>query len=101
HFAQTRLRAVEQGLPLIRAANTGISAVVDARGFIANDSAGRPAHLGLGEEGVIDAGLPGAMPPPPYARMLRTAGEAPLVGFLLLGLFFTGIFRPPPGLWPN
>ncbi|WP_112312469.1 apolipoprotein N-acyltransferase [Pseudogemmobacter bohemicus] len=86
HFAQTRLRAVEQGLPLIRAANTGISAVIDARGFLAPDLEGRPARLELGAQGVIDAQLPGALAPPPYARMLATAGEWPLLLFLLLAL---------------
>ncbi|SEB48135.1 apolipoprotein N-acyltransferase [Rhodobacter sp. 24-YEA-8] len=86
HFAQTRLRAIEQGLPLIRAANTGISAVVDARGFVATDREGQPARLGLGLQGVIDAQLPGPMAPPPYARMLRSVGEAPLLIFLLCGL---------------
>ena len=51
HFAQARLRAVERGLPLVRAANTGISAVVDPYGRI------RTA-LPLGREGVIDSSLP-------------------------------------------
>src|SRR5690606_9335254 len=51
HFAQARVRAVEQGLPLVRAANTGISAVIDPWGRII-------ASLPVGEEGTIDAQLP-------------------------------------------
>ena len=62
HFASARLRSVEQGLPLVRAANTGISAVVDAQGRIT-------ARLGLGREGVLDAALPRALTTPTlYAR---------------------------------
>ena len=62
HFASARLRAVEQGLPLVRAANTGISAVVDSQGRIT-------AMLGLGWEGVLDAALPAALDAPtPYAN---------------------------------
>ncbi|MGJ3262448.1 MAG: apolipoprotein N-acyltransferase [Salinarimonas sp.] len=61
HFAQARLRAVEEGLPLVRAANTGISAVVDPYGR----AVGR---LGLGVAGTIDAGLPQALAPTLYAR---------------------------------
>ncbi|MCC5978667.1 MAG: apolipoprotein N-acyltransferase [Salinarimonas sp.] len=51
HFAQARLRAVEEGLPLVRAANSGISAVVDPYGRIL-------ASLDMNIEGVIDSGLP-------------------------------------------
>ena len=48
HFAQARVRAIEQGLPLARAANTGISAMVDAHGRVV-------ASLGLDEAGYVDA----------------------------------------------
>lgn len=61
HLASARMRAVEEGLPVVRAANTGISAVIDADG-------GLVARLATGETGTIDAGLPGARAPTPYAR---------------------------------
>jgi apolipoprotein N-acyltransferase len=61
HFAQARLRAIEQGLPLVRAANSGISAVVDGLGRTI-------AELPLGTEGVLDAPLPTARAPTLYAR---------------------------------
>ncbi|MBL9048401.1 MAG: apolipoprotein N-acyltransferase, partial [Tabrizicola sp.] len=82
HFAQARLRAIEQGLPLVRVANTGVSAVITATGQVAADLSGSPALLGMGRRGVIDAALPGALPPPPYARM----GDLPLLVLLLAGL---------------
>lgn len=72
HLAQARLRAVEQGLPVLRSANTGVSAVIDARG-------GLVAELGLGETGFLDAPLPAALPPTIYARF----GDVPLWGALL------------------
>jgi apolipoprotein N-acyltransferase len=53
HFHQARVRAIEEGLPLVRAANTGISAVVDPLGRIVKS-------LPLGAEGVVDAPLPQA-----------------------------------------
>jgi apolipoprotein N-acyltransferase len=61
HFAQARLRAIEEGLPLIRAANSGISAIVDPYGRVL-------AELPLGAEGVLDGGLPQAIAPPVFAR---------------------------------
>ena len=54
HFAQARVRAIEQGLPLARAANTGISAMIDPHGRVV-------ASLGLGETGYVDAALPAAL----------------------------------------
>ena len=62
HLHQARVRAVEEGLPLVRAANNGISAVVDGYGRIL-------ARLDLDARGVIDVALPAAVAPPPYARL--------------------------------
>lgn len=61
HLASARMRAVEEGLPLVRAANTGISAVIDGYGRIV-------ARLGLDETGVLDARLPVALPATPFAK---------------------------------
>jgi apolipoprotein N-acyltransferase len=77
HLQQARVRAIEQGLPLVRAANTGISAVIDPVGRIV-------AQLGLGLEGVLDSSLPAAIPPTPYAR----AGELPLLIILAAAWIF-------------
>lgn len=68
HFAQARIRAIEQGLPLIRVANSGVSAVIDARGRLAGALDGALARLDLGAAGRIDAVIPGALPATPYAR---------------------------------
>jgi len=62
HLHQARIRAVEEGVPLMRAANNGISAAIDGHGRIL-------AELGLDVRGVIDVALPAALPPPPYARL--------------------------------
>lgn len=61
HLQQARMRAIEEGLPVIRAANTGISAIIDPYGRIMR-------ALPLNAEGVIDSGLPRALPPTLYAR---------------------------------
>ncbi|HEY8194098.1 MAG TPA: apolipoprotein N-acyltransferase [Hyphomicrobium sp.] len=74
HFLQSRVRAVEEGVPLIRAANNGISAVVDPYGRALQT-------LGLNVRGAMDSRLPTALPPPLYAR----AGDWMLV--FVLGLF--------------
>jgi apolipoprotein N-acyltransferase len=75
HLQQARLRAIEEGLPIVRAANTGVSAVIDPLGRTV-------AQLGLGTEGVLDAGLPAARPATPYSR----AGDLPAAILVAVGL---------------
>jgi apolipoprotein N-acyltransferase len=74
HFHQARVRAIEQGLPVARAANTGISAVIDPYGRIL-------AEIGLDEKGVIDADLPKVGPTTPFARL----GIVVEISVLILG----------------
>ncbi len=82
HAEQSRLRAIEQGLPMVRVANTGVTAVFDARGRLR-------AELPFGQEAHLDIALPSALPAPTYARF----GEAPLL-LLLLGGFALAFLRP-------
>ncbi|WP_426960369.1 apolipoprotein N-acyltransferase [Muricoccus radiodurans] len=77
HALAARLRAVELGLPLVRAANGGISLVTDAQGRVR-------ATLPLATSGVLDAGLPGAIPD---ATLYACLGDGPFgVSVLLLGM---------------
>ena len=80
HLAQARFRAIEQGLPLMRAANTGISAAIDPWGRVTES-------LGLGVAGHLDVPLPAPIPPPLYAR----TGDLPAVAAALLLLLGTGL----------
>jgi apolipoprotein N-acyltransferase len=75
HLQQARVRAIEEGLPLVRAANSGISAVVDPLGRIINS-------LPLGSEGVIDSPLPQSVSIPIYARV----GDAPAALMVVVSL---------------
>lgn len=81
-LAQARLRAIEEGLPVVRATPTGISAVIDADGRIVES-------LPLGVSGRIDARLPAAKAPTLFARygnILPLGFAALLIGFALLPL---------------
>jgi apolipoprotein N-acyltransferase len=60
HLVAARLRAVEEGLPVVRVANTGISAVIDPVGRVV-------VELGLGERGVLDSALPKPLRPTVFA----------------------------------
>ncbi len=82
HLAAARLRAAEEGLPLARAAQTGISAVFDAHGR-------RVALLPLGETGTLGAELPGALPPTPFGR-LGLLIPAALAGLCILASLLVG-----------
>jgi len=61
HLLIARVRAIEEGLPIVRAANTGISGIIDSYGRMR-------ARLDLGLRGVLDGDLPVALPPTPFAR---------------------------------
>jgi apolipoprotein N-acyltransferase len=61
HLAAARLRAVEEGLPLLRAANTGISAAFDARGH-------EIARLGMQKTGFLPVNLPASLEPTLFSR---------------------------------
>jgi apolipoprotein N-acyltransferase len=71
HLAQARLRAVEFGLPVLRAANTGVSAAIDAHGRVIG-------AVPLGEAGWLDVALPRPAPPTTYARL----GDLPVLAAL-------------------
>lgn len=71
HLAISRMRAIEEGMPLLRVANTGISAVVDAYGRILQSQP-------LGTEGVIDTSVPQAR------QNLTIYGRIGNLGFFIL-----------------
>ncbi|MDU8925990.1 apolipoprotein N-acyltransferase [Alisedimentitalea sp. MJ-SS2] len=75
HLQQAQMRAIEQGLPMLRVANTGVSAMIDAKGRITR-------HIPLGSAGFADVTLPRALPPTIYARV----GDWPVIGLVLIGL---------------
>ena len=74
HADQARMRAIEQGLPMVRVANTGVTAVFDARGR-------EMASLPFGTQGHLDTTLPAALAPTWFSQL----GEAPVL-VLLAGL---------------
>ncbi len=80
HLAQARMRAIEEGLPVLRATTTGISAIIDARGIVRHHAPMRQAQR-------IDALIPPAAPPTPFARLgnaLPLAWAALLIGAALV-----------------
>ncbi|QFT64433.1 apolipoprotein N-acyltransferase [Roseivivax sp. THAF30] len=79
HLMQARMRAIEQGLPVLRAANTGVSATIDPWGRIT-------ASLGLGETGFVDAPIPAPRAPTLYAK----THDWPVL-LLLIGLCGAGV----------
>lgn len=62
HLAQARLRAIEEGLPILRATPTGISAVIDGHGRLLGT-------VPAGQGGAIEVPLPAPLPPTLFARL--------------------------------
>lgn len=87
HLAQARMRAIEQGLPLARSANTGISAMIDPYGRLTHS-------IDLGIEGFVDSPLPMALAPTPYSRY----GDIPalLAAMLMIGFALASLRSHKP-----
>jgi apolipoprotein N-acyltransferase len=79
HFAQARLRAIEEGLPVLRSTPSGISGVIDAHGVVRQS-------LGMGEAGRIDMLIPRALPPTLFSRLGNMLGLGWAALFLLLAV---------------
>jgi apolipoprotein N-acyltransferase len=79
HFASARFRAVEEGLPLARAANTGISAMVDPFGRVI-------AALPMGTEGALDVLLPAPLAPTLFSRTGLSLPAALVLVALAMGV---------------
>lgn len=83
HLAQAQLRAIEEGLPIVRSTPTGISALIDARGALVKT-------VPMATEGFIDAKLPAALAPTPFARF---GNLLPLAFALLLAIAGVALAR--------
>lgn len=79
HFLVARVRAIEEGLPVVRAANTGISAVVDPVGRVV-------AQLPMDQAAVLDSTLPKALQPTPFARIGQPIFLVLIAACVALGL---------------
>jgi apolipoprotein N-acyltransferase len=77
HLDQSRLRAIEEGLPVARATPTGVSAIIDARGDLV-------AASGMGEAAVVRGALPAALPETMFGRWGH--GASLVFGAVLLGV---------------
>lgn len=75
HLSQARIRAIEQGVPLIRVANTGVSAIIDAHGKLVS-------QLEFGATGSLDGTIPGYLP----TTLYRKTSDLPIALLLLIGI---------------
>ncbi|MEY8097091.1 apolipoprotein N-acyltransferase [Falsihalocynthiibacter sp. S25ZX9] len=82
HLTQARMRAIEQGLPVVRAANTGISAAIDPYGRVIDS-------LPLGVAGALDV----ALPAPNSATVFSKTGNIPLIFFFFTLILSLSVHR--------
>ncbi|NCO03128.1 MAG: apolipoprotein N-acyltransferase [Alphaproteobacteria bacterium] len=86
HFAQSRMRSIEEGLPLVRSASTGISGLIDPMGRVL-------AHHDLMTSGLIISNLPQSIPPTLYS-IWREIPYFIVLGFIALFSIISRIKRP-------
>ena len=84
HLVQAQMRAVEEGVPLFRVANTGITAGFDPYGRVLGS-------IPLGQSGALDLVVPEAIPPPPFARY-GNAGFFCLLILMVVGAAWVDLF---------
>ena len=80
HLTLARMRAIEQGLPMARSANTGISAIIDPYGRIIS-------QIGMGREGYLDGFIPPQLAPTFYSRLGTTFFNSLIIVMLVLTIF--------------
>ena len=86
HLGQARMRAIEEGLPVLRSTTTGISAVIDAKGVVRD-------HIGMHRAARIDGYVPQALPPTLFARLGHWLTAIWALGFVLFSLVAARRFR--------
>ena len=86
HLGQARMRAIEEGLPVLRSTTTGISAVIDAKGVVRD-------HIGMHQAARIDGYVPQALAPTLFARLGHWLTAIWALGFVLFSLVAARRFR--------
>jgi len=86
HLAQARLRAIEEGLPILRATPTGVSAIIDAHGRLVGT-------VPAGQEGAIEAPLPEAAPPTLFSRLGNWLALIAAFASIVLAIAFRRLAR--------
>jgi len=81
HLTLARMRAIEQGLPMVRSANTGVSAIIDPYGVIIS-------MIGMGREGYLDGSLPARLSPTLYSQLGANFFTLIIIGMLMLTILF-------------
>lgn len=89
HLGLARFRAIEEGLPVVRSANTGVSAIIDAYGRTVSS-------LGLDQSGILDSPLPSAIEPPEYSTSFKMMVTLVLCLIVMLGFSARMLRRKTP-----
>ena len=81
HLTLARMLAIEQGLPMVRYANSGVPAIIDPYGVIIS-------MIGMGREGYLDGSLPARLSPTLYSQLGAKFFTLIIIGMLMLTILF-------------